>query len=199
MAVAPLLPTMTTVGSSITTLFSPTVSSAAFGAFHCRRAVADSRPLEYRAFLWDSPAVTCGSGEAQTIQAAAAAILVLWAAAPLAGIAFLLYKVRPAVLKRTPSHLSTASRPVWEDFEPPDIWWAWMDLARRLALGGGLLLVPEEFAFLRLVAGLMLALMVLFMQAFVRPYRNKQVEALAAAVQTAVCVLILGYSYIYAF
>jgi len=37
------------------------------------------------------------------------------------------------------------------------------------------------------------------MQVLLRPYRNKQVEALAAAVQTAICVLFLGYSYIYVF
>jgi len=183
----------------IVLLLSPTVASAAFGAFHCRRVEAVSRPLKHRSFLWSSLDVECDSDEAAEIRAVAYAILAVWAVAPLIGLAILLVRVRRSVLTHTPSRLSSASRVVWQAYEAADIWWAWMDLFRRLFLCGALLFVPEEAAFLRLFAALLFSLVILFMQIFVRPYADKSVEMLAAAVQTVVTILLLGYSYIYVF
>lgn len=181
----------------LATLLAPTVTAAAFGAFHCRRVVAVSSPIEHRSFLWNSPGVSCDSHEAAEMRRIASVILGLWAIAPLVSLAIILLLVRRSVLDHVPTRLSAVSKVVWEQYEPACLWWAWLDLLRRIVLSGSLLLISDEVAFLRLLVALLFSLTLLFTQIYVRPYRNKQAEVLAAAVQTVATVLIVGYAYLF--
>jgi hypothetical protein len=189
---AALKPTLATV-----TILTPTVNHAAFGAFHCRQVVSESDPLEYRTFLWSSSDIECNSAEAARLRAAAIAILVVWPAGSLIGLAVLLVAIRKAVTKHSPSKLSTASKVLWSDFRVGQYWWGLVEHFRRIVLTGVLLFIPEYASFIRLIAALLFALGCMLLQMMLRPYVRMDIGALSMAEQAVSFVLILGYSFIY--
>lgn len=84
---------------AVVLLLSPTVASAAYGAFHCRRVVTTSTD---HYILWAEPEVACGSGAHTRLRVAASLILFFWAACPLLGLGLLLVRLRTTVPRPLP-------------------------------------------------------------------------------------------------
>ena len=75
--------------------------------------------------------------------------------------AVLLYKVRIALIGRTPTALSRATAFLHRDYKPEYFYWEIIELGRRTVLTGWVALIPETKAFLRLMVGMLVSLCVL--------------------------------------
>jgi len=181
----------------VVTVLCPTVSAAAFGAMHCRQVVSHSDPLENRAFLWASPAIECDSQEAADLRWVATAVLIVWSAGSLVGLAALLVKIRGPVTQHSPTDLSSAAKVVWGDYRIGLYWWGLVEHARRLVLTGLLVFIPESAVFIRLMTALLFCLGCMIAQPLLKPYARTDVGALSMAEQVVSFVLILGYSFLY--
>ena len=70
----------------------------------------------------------------------------------------LLLKTRDAIRWGQPTKLSVAIRFITDEYRREVFWWEMFDMLRKLILSGGLLLIPIEYNFLRVLVALLMSL-----------------------------------------
>ena len=164
----------------------PSVTRSLFLAFQCQSFGFDDLASETKSYLTASLDVECsGSGAHKPIIALAVVFIVLWPVAMPLLYALLLYRCRRPILNHQPSPLSRAIRFLWSDYKDNCYWYEMIALTKRLVLTNCILFINfgESDKLLRLLVGLLIALLDLTLQLLTQPFRKKSDDALNCVVQ----------------
>ena len=164
----------------------PSVTRSLFLAFQCQSFGFDDLVSETKSYLTASLNVECsGSGAHKPIIALAVVFIVLWPVAMPLLYALLLYRCRRPILNHQPSPLSRAIRFLWSDYKDNCYWYEMIALTKRLVLTNCILFINfgDSDKLLRLLVGLLIALLDLTLQLLTQPFRKKSDDALNCVVQ----------------
>ena len=159
-----------------------------FLAFQCDTFGFDSygEPAT-KSYLIASLDVECWSGAHTPTIVIAAVFIVLWPVALPVLYALLLFRCRNPILSHQPSRLSHAIRFLWSEYNNANYWYEMVALAQRLVLTNFVILINVDSGgsdkLLRLITGLLVALVGLMVQLVLKPFRRRSDDVLAAVIQ----------------
>jgi len=179
----------------ISFIFVPSVSTKIFSANSCVGYGYDdtTSPGEDRYFLRDDPSVICyDSDDHKDLITLMWAFAVVWPIGVVVLYAVLLYPCKAAILagKRTP--LVEATFFLTHDYEPFVFFWEPFELLRRTTLTGWVLLIHEQYNFIRLLIGLLVSSIFLVALLSIKPYKRPEDDLLAILSQLMLVVLFFG-------
>ena len=118
---------------------------------------------------------------------------ILWSGTPVVLFAVLLHVVRDAVKKRRPTQLSTAT---WFLHSEYSIEWAGsfeaVELVRKYALMGFVLLIPSDRPLARLLAGLLISINSLLVSCVLHLYKTRENVVVAIVIQLSLVMLFIA-------
>jgi uncharacterized integral membrane protein len=169
----------------------PSVSSRIFSAFACDGFAYDDTSGARRYFLHADYSVRCDGASYQTITSTAAALIVLWPAGVPALFGSLLLASHRVELHGQSSALPAAVAFLRAEYTPQFYWWDVLELLRKLSLTGFLLLDPQQYTVLRLVAALLVSIGYLVLLLYASPYDRPTTALLAIGTNlTLTCTFI---------
>ena len=126
----------------------------------------------------------------------AVVFVVLWPVAMPLMYVLLLYRSRRPILSHQPNTLSRAIRFLWSEYEDMYFWYELVELTKKLALTNFVLFInfgSGSDKLLRLLVGLLVALLALTLQLQTQPFKKQSDDALSCVVQLMlVLFFILG-------
>ena len=135
----------------------------------------------------------CYESEAhEDIVRTAIVLICLWPVGMVVLYALLLVPVAKPILERRSSQLAKATAFLWRDYDEGYFWWEPVELLRRTALTGWVLLLSEEQRFLRLVTGLLISVAYSFALLTSCPYRRGEDDILSILCQVLLVCVYLG-------
>lgn len=167
----------------------PVVASIVFAAFDCR--AFDLGGGEVAHYLASELSVSCSLDdiEYRRIFTAAICFVVLWpVGAPLC-FWVLLRRCRRAVREQRPTRLSHAARFLFREYRAERHWWEVLEMGRKLALVGFVLLIPPRLAATRLLLALVASVGYFGLVAYARPFRRSEANFAAMAAAFSLCML----------
>ena len=174
-----------------TFVFVPGVSASIFSAWSCE--AYDLSETEQVYYLRDDYAVVCyDSEEHREIRRIASVLVALWPIGMVVLYAVLLVPVAKPITQRRSSALTKATAFLWRDYEVDYFWWEPLELLRRTALTGWVLLLPEKKRFLRLVTGLLVSLLSSFGLLISKPFSREEDDMLSIMCQVLLVCVYLG-------
>ena len=164
----------------------PAVSRRIFSAWSCNTYTYDDATGESRSFLRDDPSVRCSdddhtSAKHDDLTDLATGFLIVWPVAVPAVWLLLLLLSRPSIIGHTPSVLSRSTKFLWVDYEAQWCWWEVVELVRKIALTGAVLLIPNTRIMRRTLVGLVIALGYTTGLLAFKPYKEGLEDVLAVA------------------
>ena len=156
----------------------PTVTRSLFLAFQCESFGYDDQEDSKRSYLTASLNVECGSSEHSPIRALAAVLIVLWPVGMPLMYALLLYRCQRPILSHQPTTLTRAIRFLWSEYEDKYFWYELVELAKKLALTNFVLFIDLSSGsdkLIRLLVGLLVALLALTLQLQTQPFKKQSV------------------------
>ena len=179
----------------------PGVSRSIFSAWSCTGYIEESSPpgtaTTSRSFLIEDPSIRCTdawhtSNEHEAIKAIGNIFICIWPMGmPFAFLAVLLPS-RRAIMQKRKTALSRATAFLHKEYDPRWFFWEPILLVYRMTLTGFVLFVPETLSFVRIIAGLMVSLGYLFLLQQVRPYKEDDLDSLAALTQLSLVCIFIG-------
>jgi len=174
-----------------TFIFVPSVSASIFAAWSCE--AYDLSETEQVYYLRDDYAVICyDSEEHREIRRIAYGLMAVWPIGMVLLYILLLVPVAKPLTQRRSSALTKATAFLWRDYEVDYFWWEPLELLRRTALTGWVLLLPEKKRFLRLVTGLLISLLSSFGLLLSKPFRRDEDDMLSILCQVLLVCVYLG-------
>ena len=174
------------------------VASTSAKVFQASSCVAYKYDVDtYHSFLRVDLSVRCSdadhtSEEHKTIMAFAWVFVGIWPVGIVLLYAALLLLCRNAILRRTPTRLTRAMRFLTRDYTTECYYFEILELVRRTALVGWVLLVPVEQSFLRLVIALLISIVFLLVLLSLRPYLRVEDNLIAGAAQASCVFIFIG-------
>ena len=183
------------LGLLISFCFVASTSATVFQAFSCIGYKYDANT--YHSFLRADLSVRCSdadhvSKEHGAIRAVAWVFVAVWPIGTVFIYLALLLLCRKAILSRTPTRLSRAIRFLTHDYTPECFYWEVLELVRRTALVGWVLLVPVEQSFIRLIIALLISVVFLIALLTMLPYQKVEDNVIAAAAQASCIFIFIG-------
>ena len=160
----------------------PSVSNSIFQSWLCVDYLFDGRDqtsVTRQAYLSGDLQVRCSGGgnrnvEHSTITTIAAAFVAIWPVGMVVLYLLVLLPCRTSLRARSHTPLVRATSFLHQDYHVDFFFWELIELNRRTALIGWVLLIPTEQTFLRLVVALLLSISSLALLLAVRPYRRAE-------------------------
>jgi len=168
----------------------PSVSRTIFSAWDC--VAYKSGPTTSISYIRRDMSVECGSEEHNEVVVVAFFLVLLW---PI-GMQFLffscLYTNRKILRTGEENAVSRALRFLTGGYKPKYFYWETIELFRRLACSGFVVLIPHDKIFFRIAMAFLVSLPVLVLTAVLKPMRNPEDTALALCAQT---ILVVAYAF----
>ncbi|KAL1519826.1 hypothetical protein AB1Y20_023332 [Prymnesium parvum] len=169
----------------------PSISSRIFQTFLCDRfAYDDARDLAAR-YVHDDLSLSCDSEEYNAAFATGLLLALLFPLGVPLLYAALLHANRRAIRAGVVTTGSHAIRFLHHDYEPHAFFWEPLEMARKVVLTGGVLVIPETMEQGRVLTCLLLSIFFLTLQMIVKPLRAAEDEALTTIVQVVLVLLYL--------
>ena len=174
------------------------VASTSAKAFQASSCVAYKYDADtYHSFLRADLSVRCSdadhtSKDHEAIKAIAWVFIGIWPIGTVLLYAALLLLCQSAIMRRTPTQLTRATKFLTRDYTAECYYWEILELVRRTALVGWVLLVPVEQSFFRLFAALLISIVFLIMLLALRPYRRVEDNLIASAAQASCVFVFIG-------
>jgi hypothetical protein len=156
----------------VTFLLVPSTATHIFKTFLCDPFEVETDPSVTRRYLHDDLALSCDSDEYQTTRLIAFFLIVVWPLGVPVMYAVLLWKARDAIVSGSSTPLSQAASFLWADYESFAFFWEPMEMCRKLALTGGVLIIGEEFESARVLMALLVSVTFLVLHLSIRPHRR---------------------------
>jgi len=141
-------------------------------------------------FLRRDESVECQTGQHTRMIFIAIALVILWPIGMQLLFFLTLYVNRKTLRSGVQNSISKSTRFLTGGYKNEYFYWETIELFRRLTCSGFVILVPQQFIFMRIIMALMVSLPILVLTAALQPFRNKEDNALALVSQT---ILILAY------
>ena len=161
--------------------FVPSVSTRIFSAFACQGFGYDDATGAEHLYLHADLAIRCAGDAYRTLTSEATGLILLWPVGVPVLFLALLRIARPAIVQRLPSALSVAVSFLHAEYEPELFFWELLELFRKLFLTGFVLLVPHDYALLRLVIALLVSISFVVLLLHAAPYRERWTGYVAVA------------------
>jgi len=176
----------------------PSTSTRIFKAFSCIQFEYDSGAGNsgVRRYLQADLSLSCDSSEYDTVELTARIMTVVWpVGVPLLYI-MLLWASRRAILARNPTPLSRAIEFLTEDYTVTSFWWEPLEMCRKLALTGWVLLIKEESEQARVLVALLVSVAFVALTLSIKPCKRTEDGVLMTIVELAlilvyICVLLI--------
>lgn len=175
----------TPIGILIMFMVLPSVSSGLFATFDCERFSMDDQAESVHYYLASDTSVRCSSsGYSDTYYESARLISLVFIAMwpfgmPLATL-LLMLKVRGALRMKRATFWTRALGFLHREYRAGCYWWEVVEIARRLALTGVVLLIfPAEVETLRFTFAQVITFCSLCAVALIQPYKRKDINTLA--------------------
>ena len=172
------------------------VSTQVFSMFDCRAFGLDdfADPPQKISYLVSSPSVRCDTSELEyrRIRDTAVVMMVIWPIGVPLVYFVLLVRARRAISRREPTPLSRACQFLWREYESAYCFYEPIQLLRKCALTGFVLLIPDDRDLGRLLCALLITLSCLSAEQSISPFRDKINSHLHTASQVLLLVLYLG-------
>ena len=172
------------------------VSASIFAAWSCEEYVDDSAAGTVRAYLREDPSIRCSIGSFKDdthtkITTAAILLVLIWPVAmPLVYLGLLL-PCRKKIMQQKSTAAVRAIAFLHREYEPWAFWWEPIFLLQRMCIVGYFQVIPEEYAFIRVLSGLLLSIVYAMSICSLKPYKRFDVDVLAITSQFAlVCVFV---------
>eukprot|EP00966_Prymnesium_polylepis_P263695 6091521-Prymnesium_polylepis.1 len=153
----------------LTFLVIPSVSLRIFKAFSCFSI--DSGNGEVKRFLQADPKISCDSGEYTATRYTSVAMIIIWPVGVPLMYTCLLALCQEAVRTGNRTPLSRATRFLWEDYSPEMMFWEPIEMCRKLALTGWVLLIGEEAQQARVLLALLISVSCFGARLYLTPLR----------------------------
>ncbi|KAL1508306.1 hypothetical protein AB1Y20_004417 [Prymnesium parvum] len=169
-------------------------SKAVFEAWGCVAFTYDSTasPPVQRRFLFADLRVECDTPRHDAIVRNAAVLLFLWPVGVPLLFSMLLLSCRKEILSMRSTPLSRSIAFLYREFVPAFYFWETLDVMRRIALSGLLLVVFPDQEVWRLVAALLLSIFFVCGTLAAQPYTLKLNTLVSVAAQLSLCVIYLS-------
>jgi len=174
----------------ITFVLAPSLSANIFRSWLCISFGFESGTDKY--FLKRDMYVECYTdGEHMRITSLAWIFVGMWPVGLVILYTLLLILCRNAILQHTPTKLSRATRFLHRDYKPSCFMWEPLELVRRTALTGWVILIDESLDFIRLLVGFIASLAFTVILLSYQPYLRREDGLLAILAQVViVCVFL---------
>jgi hypothetical protein len=166
-----LLITFILVPSTATTIFK-TFLCIPFQYSYSDKDQVGVDDMSVRRYMFDDVSVRCGSDEYTAMRRTALVFTALWPIGVPAVYLMLLWASHDAIRDGTPSSLSRATAFLWEDYAPRWFWWEPIEMCRKLALTGWVLLLEEEYEQARALVALLVSIAFLALHLSVQPMKR---------------------------
>ena len=173
------------------------VSTSIFAAWSCEEYADDSAAGTVTAYLREDLSMRCSKGEYTSethdrITTAAGMLVAVWPIAmPLTYMAVLL-PCRKDILQKHSTALMRATAFLHREYEVDYFWWEPVSLLQRLCIVGFFQMVPEEYGFMRVLAGLLLSIVYAMTLCALKPYKRRDLDLLAITSQFALVCVFMG-------
>ncbi|KAL1512389.1 hypothetical protein AB1Y20_005647 [Prymnesium parvum] len=168
----------------------PAISSRIFRTFLCVRFQYDDDLSQTRRYMQEDLAVSCDSDAYSSAFVMGLLLTLLWPVGVPLLYAGLLWANREAIITGKKTQQSAAIGFLHNDYEPYAFFWEPLEMARKIVLTGGVLLMPETMEQGRLLVCLLLSIFFLTVQMITKPLYRVEDEAVVTIVQV---VLVLMY------
>ena len=175
----------------------PHISTIIFHSFDCKDWGTDLLDRNWH-YLSADRSMLCSIGdekvsEYESLQAVAIGFIFTWPVLVLSTLLALLLKQRSVLISHRSTSLSKALNFLHCEYDPHFCFFEVVDMARRIALTGGVLLIPTNKSMLRLLAALLITLGYQSFLLGCAPYRRRDNFTFAVASQVLLlCVLVLA-------
>ena len=195
-AVKPGLLRVLPTGLFFTFVCCTSVSTQVFSMFDCRAFGLDdfADPPQTVSYLVSSPTVRCDTSddEYRRIRDTAVVMMLLWPIGVPLVYFVLLVRARRAISRREPTPLSRACQFLWREYESAYCFYEPIQLLRKCALTGFVLLIPDDRDLGRLLCALLVTITCLSAEQSISPFHDKINSHLHTASQVLLLVLYLG-------
>ena len=154
----------------LTFLVVPSTSTRIFRAFLCD-AIQYSE-AETRRYLHADLALSCSSTEYEETRTVAFAFMAVWPIGIPLLYAVLLWASRDAIRSGVPTSLSRATSFLSDDFKPLVFWWEPLEMCRKLALTGWVLVAAEDFEQARILLALIVSIVFFGLRLALQPLKR---------------------------
>lgn len=175
----------------------PSVSSGLFETFDCERFVANDATNEVHYYLATALTIRCSmdghtNPTYDTARSTALGLITIWPLGmPLATLLTMIM-TRGALLAKRGTFWTRATAFLTREYRPECYWWEVVEIARRLALTGVvLLLIPIEEETMRLIFAQVITLISLLAVALIAPYKRRDNNTLALISQVMLLFILL--------
>ena len=159
----------------------PSVSTAIFQSFACdsyQVSVIDGTNVKY---LHTDASVECDTDFHEYIKGIAYVFLAVWPAGVPLFFMYLLLRARNDIQNQRPSRASRAVDFLHSEYRSRFFFWEVFELVRRIVLTGGLLLIPVEVGFIRILTAVAICVASLLALCFLQPFRSTTNNIVALA------------------
>jgi len=167
----------------------PAISRAIFSAWDC--VPYDSGPGESKYILRIDESVVCDSPEHRGITTLAIFLVMIWPVGMQLLFFMVLYSNRKVLRAGKLNGMAKATRFLTGGYKQHVYYWETVELFRRLAVSGFLVLIPYEFIYWRIILALVVALPICLTTAIVQPFRRPEDNFLSLANQSMLCIAFL--------
>ena len=150
----------------------PAVSRSIFSAWDC--VAYKSGPDAEVRYLRRELSVVCGDEEHDRITALAWVLVIIWPIGMQLLFFFTLWFNRKALAAGTNNAYTRAMRFLTGGYKNQYFYWEVVELFRRLACSGFIMLIPHEYVFMRIAIAIAVSIPILVMTAFLRPVKNSE-------------------------
>jgi len=175
-------------------LFLPQVSRTILSTFDCIPYQLSSGkgalPYARKYYMRRDLSVVCGSDEHVGMVVVAVVFIILWPVGMQCLFIWTLYSNRKALRAGHENTQARATKFLTGGYKTRFFYWETIELFRRLACSGFVVLIPHDYIFLRTVLALMVSVPILVATALLRPFKNPEDTGLSLATQT---ILVFAY------
>eukprot|EP00966_Prymnesium_polylepis_P169537 3920071-Prymnesium_polylepis.2 len=146
------------------------VSTRLFKTFLCDPIAFDDAASITRRYLHDDLTLSCDDDEYNKAQDTAVAMLVLWPVGTPVLYAVLLWASYDALRQGIQTPLSRATNFLYGDYRRGSYWWECVEMCRKLALTGWVLLIGDETELARILVALLVSAGIFALHLGIKPF-----------------------------
>ena len=154
----------------LTFLVVPSTSMRLFRTFHC--VTIEYGQGDARRYLEPDLELSCDSDDFEKTRSLALLFIAVWPIGIPLLYAVLLWASLDAVVRDEPTALSTATAFLSGDYKASTFWWEPLEMCRKLALTGWLLLIQDNAEHARILAALVVSFVFLAMRLTLKPLKR---------------------------
>ncbi|KAL1507405.1 hypothetical protein AB1Y20_008247 [Prymnesium parvum] len=171
----------------ITFLLVPSTSTRIFKTFLCDSY--EYSATETRSYLHEDPLLSCQSDEYFATRNIAYGMMVVWPIGVPLFYALLLQATDRALREHRPTVLVKGAAFLSDDYHRRACWWEPIEMCRKLALTGWVLLINEQIVLLRVVVAVLICIMFFIIRLSIQPLQRTDDTFIALSVDIALTIV----------